>query len=268
LSYGVGPLPTKSYGGDYDHPVVSSSSKAYGGGYGNGEHSGRPTATKTSTSKFAHRSNNTHETDLILATYVDVCETGLTTATATYTRTCYDGEDDSDWTHTGVPDGWIVTVTEYVPYNGAKPTTITVTRPHTVTIPKDTPAKPTDAPYVKPGYNGGDAKPVSTLVVVVTPVPVAEYSAYIASKPSAPVDGSYVKPAYDSGSKAQSSAIAKPVTGYSPSKAADSWPLGAQPTASGTKAGSYAPQFTGAASRAQVGLSLFAGVAVAALAAF
>lgn len=107
------------------------------------------------------------------------------------------------------------------------------------------------------------------MVVVVTPVPVAEYSAYIAAKPaaSAPADGSYVvKPVYDSGAKAQSSAIAKPVTGYSPSKVADSWPIGAQPT--GTKAGSYAPQFTGAASRAQVGLSLLAGLAVAALAAF
>lgn len=110
------------------------------------------------------------------------------------------------------------------------------------------------------------------MVVVVTPVPAAEYSSYMQSKPK-PTDaapaGGYAKPSYAAGADAASSAVAKPVTGYSPSKAAgaDSWPL-ASPVATGTKAGSYAPQFTGAASKMNVGLSLFAGVAVAAVAAF
>jgi chitinase len=188
---------------------------------------------------------------------VDVCPTGLTTVTATYTRTCYEGDDESDYT--GVPPGWTVTVTEYVPHYGAKPTPVTVTKPAEV------PAKPTYVP--KPD---GDAKPVSTLVVVVTPVPAAEYGAYVAKQSAAAAaaaasQGGYAKPAY--GSDAEASAVAKPVSGYSPSKPADgSWPQGTY-APSGTK-GVYAPQFTGAASRMNVGFGLFAGAAVAAIAAF
>ena len=155
------------------------------------------------------------------------------------------------------------------------------------------PAKPTGgAGSPKPGYEGGkpdggkadgEYTPKSTMVVVVTPVPAAEYGAYVAKQSaaaaaaaasaSAPAGG-YAKPNYGSGSGAgagagaEYSAVAKPVA---PTKAAaDSWPQGtyAPAKASGTKAGSYAPQFTGAASRMNVGISLFAGVAVAAVAAF
>ena len=190
--------------------------------------------------------------------------------TATYTRTCYEGEDESDYT--GVPEGWTVTVTEYVPHYGAKPTPVTVTKPYDTPAP--VPAKPTYSP--KPGYShGGDdddsaAKPVSTLVVVVTPVPAAEYPAYVAKQSAAAAAaaasaaaGSYVKPSYGS----ESSAVAKPVSGYPTKAAADSWPQGTY-APSGTKAGSYAPQFTGAASRANVGFGLVAAAAMAVLAAF
>jgi hypothetical protein len=139
--------------------------------------------------------------------------------------------------------------------------TATITKP--CDTPAPAPAKPTggaDGSWPKPGYG----KPTSTLVVVVTPVPAAEYSAYInkpaASAPAAP--GSWAKPSYGAPAGADSSAIAKPVAG---TKSSDSWPVAA---ASGTKAGSYGPQFTGAASRTNVGLGLFAGVAIAAVAAF
>lgn len=178
-----------------------------------------------------------------------------------------------------------MTVTEYVPHYGAKPTPITVTKP--CDTPAPAPAKPTGGAggdYSKPGKpEGGKADgeyaPKSTMVVVVTPVPVAEYGAYVAKQSAAaaaaaasyaPAGGYDAKPNYGSGSGAGAdySAVAKPVA---PSKVADSWPQGtyvAAPKASGTKAGSYAPQFTGAASSVRVGLSLFAGAAVAAIAAF
>lgn len=153
-------------------------------------------------------------------------------------------------------------MTEYIPYSGAKPTTITVTKPYETPAPA--PAKPTGDSYPKPGYEG-KPKGTSTLVVVVTPVPAAEYSAYI-NKPAASAPASsYAKPNY--GADAGASAVAKPIPGYPSKAAADSWPLGTY-APSGTEAGSYPPQFTGAASRMNVGLSLFAGVAVAALAAF
>jgi hypothetical protein len=165
-----------------------------------------------------------------------------------------------------------VTVTEYVPHYGAKPTPITVTKPYDTPAP--VPAKPTYVP--KPGYSHGDddnsgAKPVSTLVVVVTPVPAAEYGAYVAKQSAAAASysaaaaaGGYAKPGYGSG--AESSAIAKPVSGYPTKAAADSWPQGTY-APSGTK-GSYAPQFTGAANRMNVGFGLFVGAAVAMVAAF
>ncbi|KIW07538.1 uncharacterized protein PV09_01499 [Verruconis gallopava] len=271
-------LPSSSVGGQGGHGNSGSSSSAgYGnGGYGNGGYGGgdvsstsgahgghsghgKPTATKTSTS-----------------TYVDVCSTGLTTKTHTWTKTCYEGEDE--WsTTTEVPEGWTTTVTVCT-VCGAKPTTLTLTTP--ASTPAWAPAQPTGAG----SWPQGGAKVTSTMVVVVTPVPASEYWASVneakstaaaaaaGSSGSWPASnggsGSGSSPVSNSGSGSGSwpasyggsSAIAKPVAG-SPSNAA-SWPLG---TGSVT-GGSYAAQFTGAASRMNVGAGLFAGLAIAALA--
>jgi hypothetical protein len=115
------------------------------------------------------------------------------------------------------------------------------------------------------------------MVVIVTPVPESVYWGAVGkpvpSTPVAPViDGA--KPSSgswfgSSGSGASpnagSSVIAKPVAG-SPTNAA-SWALGTG-ASYGSKTGSSAAQFTGAASKMNVGLGLFGGLALAVLAAF
>jgi hypothetical protein len=150
-----------------------------------------------------------------------------------------------------------VTVTAWY----GKTTTVTLTKP--IDTPAPAWAKPTDPSWPV----GGDAKVTSTMVVVVTPVPEAEYWSYVGkpvpTTPVAPVSGSSSGSWSGAGANTGSSAIAKPVAG-SPSNAA-SWPLGTGASSGSKTGGTYAAQFTGAASKMNVGVGLLGGLAVAAL---
>jgi chitinase len=181
-------------------------------------------------------------TTTITTTYVDVCPTGLTTVTATYKTTVCPGS-----TTPAVPDGWSTTVT--VCKNcGPKPTTITITKP----------------------YAASTAVEIVTLVV--KPVPENEYyssmsTVVVPSVPAAPVKAA---PSYPVAPVAASSYPIVPVassSSVSPVKPITYAAASGYAAPTGSKTGYPAAQFTGAASRVNVGVGAFVGLIIAAVAA-
>lgn len=140
-------------------------------GHGNGYSAGKPSVT--SKPVYAASSSAPAKTTCITTTYVDVCETGLTTKTATITKTYSDVAPKP--TPNEVPEGWYTTVT-VCSHCGPKTTTVTLTKPY---------ATPTEAAYHAPSPSS----------------PAAEHSGskgeYPAAKPSeaAYVPGKPGKPA-------------------------------------------------------------------------
>ena len=181
-------------------------------------------------------------TTTITTTYVDICSTGLTTVTATYKTTVCPGS-----TTPAVPVGWTTTVT--VCKNcGPKPTTITITKPYAAST-----AVEVVTLVVKPVPAKGYYSSLSTVVVSSIPVPVKAAPSY----PVAPVAVSSYPVAPVAPSSSPVSPV-KPITYGSASGYA---------ALTGSKTGYPAAQFTGAASRVNVGAGAFIGLIIAAFAA-
>jgi chitinase len=178
---------------------------------------------------------------------VDICPTGLTTVSTTYTTMYYPAS-----TTPVVPVGWTTTVT-VCKHCGPKPTTLTLTKPVS-----SAPAKP----VVTSATSYATTKEAKVTMTIV-PVPEKEYysSLSAAGKPipsSVSVVSSFpVKPVV------QSSVLAKPVEAstYKPVYGT------AAPTGYATKtsSGPYV-QFTGAANKLNVGAGVAVGLVAAVLA--
>ncbi|QDS68227.1 hypothetical protein FKW77_010590 [Venturia effusa] len=205
---------SKSYG--YDDPSTTSSASSIH--YYDDPSSGTP-SKPTVTSK-PHRSYDDPSytstavyTTTLTTTYIDICETGLTTVTATYKTTICPGS-----TTPAVPSGWTTTVT--VCQNcGPKPTTVTITKPFVTST-----AVEIVTLVVKPvPQKEYTATLLSTPVVVVkatSSVPVVPAK----SMPAAPAKVAPSHPVVASGDAASSTPV-KPVLASSPSSSSSGYPI-------------------------------------------
>ena len=196
-----------------------------------------------------------------IATYVDICPTGFTTETITYTTTYC----PATTTEAGaVPPGWTSTVTVCT-VCGAKPTTVTLTKPVEV-APTEAPGKPSTI--------------YSTRVVTVTKCPAGTHNCPADQQTTKVVTTSVAigttvippaqhgTPVYTASTVIVSQVIVTPVPVY-PIAGGN----GTAPGATGAAAGTGAPgartsspsQFTGAAAgraEATFGLGFVAFVAM------
>ncbi|KAF2440441.1 hypothetical protein P171DRAFT_489154 [Karstenula rhodostoma CBS 690.94] len=195
------------------------------------------------------------KTTTYTTSYVDVCETGLTTITATVTKT-YTGVVPKP-TSNEIPEGWYTTVT-VCKHCGPVTTTVTLTKPYHT---------PTEAAYGAPSSPadqsaGKDSYPESKLpqAAYVPGIASGEESVSVTSKVYMPV---VPAPASEAPAYEATPAPYVPISStaaYVPSGMASSTIKGAA-ASTGAHGPSYTPPlFEGAASRFGVGMSGVVGL--------
>ncbi|KAE8145430.1 glycoside hydrolase superfamily [Aspergillus avenaceus] len=148
-----------------------------------------PGVSAPSVTNISSTSEPTTVTTVIVTSYVDICPTGFTTVTTTYTTTYCPGTVSSSATATELPsgsgfettapappEGWTTTVTVCT-HCAATPTTVTLTLPATITgaEPVTAPAVPTTAAPPIEGWVTTvsvctDCAPTPTTITVTVPV--------------------------------------------------------------------------------------------------